>query len=113
MDGTSAFLAQAAAALQRKPDDSDGFTIVVTNKLKIMRTEQRQLAEMLFLKVLHKGVNDKLTKKTHLEEQQAFLAPTPSVPPIVSQPLQQQGTHWQYAPGERPQWSHDYTYAQL
>lgn len=80
-----------------------------------MSTDQKQLAEMLLLEVLHKGVNGRLTQKTHLEEEQAFRPPTPSVPPMVSQPLQQQGTHWQYAPGERPpsQWSHDYNYTQL
>ncbi|XP_077350065.1 uncharacterized protein LOC143998265 [Lithobates pipiens] len=112
-DGTSAFLAQATAALQRRPDDSDGFAIVVANKLKLMCTEQKQLAEKLLLEVLHKGVNVKLTHNTYLAEQQA-VPPTP-VPPMVSQPLLQQGPHWQYAPRDRPpsQWSNDYNYTQL
>lgn len=51
---------------------TDGFAIVVANKLKVMSTEQKQLAEMLLLEVLHKGVNGRLTQKTHLEEHAAF-----------------------------------------
>lgn len=99
-DVTSEFLAQASAALNRKPDDYDGFAIVVSNKLKQMNAEQKQLSELLLLQVLHRGVNGRLTDRTRLEEEQPFI-PTPSVSPIP-QPFTWARATPHYPPGERP-----------
>lgn len=107
---TSSFLNKAASALQSKADESDGFGVLTASKHRRMTDQQKELAEILVLQVLSKGLRGELTTKSRLtEEQQAI--PYQPMHYSQSRPSNHQAAQWQYSPvqGNSFHWSQDYT----
>lgn len=109
-DATTSFLTKASAALQKKTDVFDALGIITADKMRSMSGEQRQIAEMLMLEMLNKGVRGELTSKTIITESDS----SPSTQ-HVAHGSNRPGAQWQYMQPERqhPPWSQDFHYTQL
>lgn len=115
-DATSSFLTKASAVLQKKTDVFDALGIITADKMRSMSEEQRQIAEMLMLEMLNKGVRGELTRKTILTESDS--SPSQSLTQNsqhAAHGSQHPSAQWQYMQYERqiPPWSQDFNYTQL